>query len=345
MASVLIALGSNLGDRQRNLDNAIAQLGVQPGIHIVAKSRWHATRPVGGPPGQGEFLNGAALIETTLSPEQLHAALKQIEMAAGRNRAERWAPRTLDLDLLLYDEQVIDTPDLTVPHPRMAFRRFVLEPAAEIAPAMRHPTIGWTMIELREHVRAKSNYAAAITGLIGTDKTALATAAARALAGRAIVDPEPFFFRIGSQERRSLSSHSAIELLDRRAQQIRMMDQELSSSVAISDYWFPEAYLWMTLMGDRLVDYLRHYDKSAACIVEPKLLVFLDPTPPGSWWKQLSVGEAQQPSDLVRALRSPGASFLGSIVEKHWRGPLLRLDGAKPEEARDELIAAIQAMQ
>src|SRR5260221_497271 len=136
MAAALIALGSNLGDRQRNLDDTIAQLAAQSGIHHVAKSRWHATRPIGGPPGQREFLNGAALIETTLSPEQLHAALKQIEAAAGRNRGERWAPRTLDLDLLLYDDRVIDTPDLTVPHPRMAFRRFVLEPAAEVSPAM-----------------------------------------------------------------------------------------------------------------------------------------------------------------------------------------------------------------
>jgi pantoate--beta-alanine ligase len=139
MTAALVALGSNLGDRRENLRRAVEQLAATPGVRVVAHSRWRETSPVGGPPDQGNFFNGAALLETTLEPAELLAALLAIERALGRERRERWGPRTLDLDLLLYGDEVINTPQLTVPHPRMAERRFVLEPAAEVAPQLVHP--------------------------------------------------------------------------------------------------------------------------------------------------------------------------------------------------------------
>ena len=95
---------------------------------------------VGGPPDQGEFLNAAAVMETSITPLRFLEQLQRIESRHGRQRAERWAARTLDIDLLLYGDEVIETPMLTVPHPRMSFRRFVLEPAAEIAPRMFIPS-------------------------------------------------------------------------------------------------------------------------------------------------------------------------------------------------------------
>jgi 2-amino-4-hydroxy-6-hydroxymethyldihydropteridine diphosphokinase len=344
MAAALIAIGSNLGDRQRILDDAVVQLAALPGIRLVAKSRWHATRPVGGPPGQGEFLNGAALIETTLSPEQLHAALKQIESDAGRKRAERWAPRTLDLDLLLYDELVIDTPELTVPHPRMAFRRFVLEPAAEIAPAMRHPTIGWTILELRDHVRARSPYVAAITGLIAADKSALATAVATALAGRVIADPEPLDLNFGLYRRDRLGIERAIELLERRARPIRMTAWASSSFMAISDYWFHEAVFWGTV-GNSNSEYLDQYRGQAAWVADPRLLVLLESSEGGSWFETAILPAGPKSAKLIQAMVGPFRALLQSTITEKWRGPLLRLDGTKLDEAKDELIAAIQAMQ
>src|SRR5262245_61591647 len=142
MPAALIGLGSNLADRRHMLDRAIRQLQATPGIEKVTASSWISSRPIGGPSGQGEFLNGAALVETSLAPAALWSRLQKIETALGRTRAERWSPRTIDLDLLLYDDLVLgpqppaNTVELCIPHPRMAFRRFVLEPAAQVAPDM-----------------------------------------------------------------------------------------------------------------------------------------------------------------------------------------------------------------
>jgi len=152
MAACLIALGSNLGDRTATLDAAIAALSATAGVQVVRCSAWQLTLPVGGRRAQPEFFNGAALIETSRGAADFHALLQQIEVQLGRQRHERWGDRTLDLDLLLYGDAVIDSPALTVPHPRMSFRHFVLEPAVQIAAPMVHPEIGWTLERLLEHL-------------------------------------------------------------------------------------------------------------------------------------------------------------------------------------------------
>ncbi len=149
----LLALGSNLGDRRAILAQACAAVAELSGCQLLARSCWHATEPIGGAAGQGKFLNGTLLLETSLGPQQLATALQQVETSLGRQRTERWDARTIDIDLLLYGQKVIDTVELTVPHPRMTFRRFVLEPAAEIAGPMLHPTSGWTIARLLAHLR------------------------------------------------------------------------------------------------------------------------------------------------------------------------------------------------
>ena len=154
MAHACIAIGSNLGDRESFLDRAVGLLGQAGGVRAVARSRNYETVPE--PPGPADgpnplFLNGAAVIETTLSPGELLAVLQGIETQLGRPPAgQRPAnqPRTIDLDLLLYDEQTIQQAGLIVPHPRMHLRRFVLEPLAEIAPEARHPVLDVTVREL-----------------------------------------------------------------------------------------------------------------------------------------------------------------------------------------------------
>ena len=143
-----IGVGSNMGDRQANIDAALCALRSVADIDVVAVSSVQPSRPVGGPPGQQDYLNAVVAILTTLGPRPLLDVLRRIEQQLGRRRVERWGPRTIDLDLLLYDQQVIDEEDLVVPHPRMHQRRFVMEPLAEIAPDTMHPVLGRSANEI-----------------------------------------------------------------------------------------------------------------------------------------------------------------------------------------------------
>lgn len=162
MTVSLIGLGSNLGSRRETLRRAIDLLQQHEAVRLTAQSDLIETRPIGGPPDQGPFLNGVAMIETSLDPHALLALLQRIEQELGRSRTERWAARTVDLDLLLYGDQVIETPSLAIPHPGIVWRRFVLEPAAEVAPSLVHPTTGWTLQRLLDNLNNAKPYVAIV---------------------------------------------------------------------------------------------------------------------------------------------------------------------------------------
>ena len=129
-----IALGSNLGDRRAYLERAVEALRGLGGVTVTRLSSLYETAPVGGPPGQGPYLNIVVAIESDAPARQLLGMCHRMESAAGRVRAERWGPRPLDVDILWIDGEVIDEPDLQVPHPRMTQRRFVMVPLLDIAP-------------------------------------------------------------------------------------------------------------------------------------------------------------------------------------------------------------------
>jgi 2-amino-4-hydroxy-6-hydroxymethyldihydropteridine diphosphokinase len=145
-----IALGSNLGDSYTLLENALIALDQTPRIQLLSCSHWYQTTPVGPP--QPDYLNGCAILQVQLSPQFLLKTLLEIEQQFGRVRLERWGARTLDLDLLLYDNLILETSALQIPHPCLKERAFVLVPLAEIAANWLEPVSGKAIAELLHEV-------------------------------------------------------------------------------------------------------------------------------------------------------------------------------------------------
>jgi 2-amino-4-hydroxy-6-hydroxymethyldihydropteridine diphosphokinase len=156
-----VALGSNLGDRAAHLQYAVDSLVAADRVAVIAVSRVYETAPVGGPP-QDAYLNAVAAIETELDPHALLALGQQIERDAYRVRVERWGPRTLDVDLLLYDNERVSDPELTLPHPRMWERGFVLAPLRDVAPELVDAATTWKGVReaaVRLHIPWRNNSA------------------------------------------------------------------------------------------------------------------------------------------------------------------------------------------
>lgn len=152
MAQALIALGSNLGDSRAILEAAIEKLNKKPGIQVKTHSSWYETPPLGPP--QPNYLNGCALLETEITPEELLTTLLDIEIEFGRIRREKWGPRIIDIDILLFDNLIQETPRLQLPHPQMRQRAFVMIPLAEIAPNWIDPITGKTIAALAKNIDA-----------------------------------------------------------------------------------------------------------------------------------------------------------------------------------------------
>jgi 7,8-dihydro-6-hydroxymethylpterin-pyrophosphokinase len=231
---------------------------------------------VGGPSGQSAFLNAAVLLETSLAPEALHGRLQQIERQLGRQRRERWGARRLDLDLLLSDERVIRTAELTVPHPRMAFRRFVLEPAAEAAPDMVHPTIGWSVAQLRAHLDRAVPYVAML-GIPGSGKTALARRLAEQC-GLCFL-PQSAGARPDDSSGQPLARQ--IQFLDAYAGWLADSRGPRSGKPVISDFCFDQclAYARTELDAAELSAFEAKWRIVRGSLVQPKLLLVLDRSP------------------------------------------------------------------
>ena len=153
MSFAYIALGSNLGDKEKNLRRALLLL-TQQGVEVVRVSSFLSTEPY-GVTDQPQFLNAVACVRTSLAPLALLNVLLATELAMGRVRLRHWGERNIDLDLLLYEDVVLDTPRLRLPHPDMQNRDFVLLPLAEIAPELKHPTLQKTIWELKENLMSR----------------------------------------------------------------------------------------------------------------------------------------------------------------------------------------------
>ncbi len=342
MAYALVAVGCNLGDRRGQLAAALERLAANSGVRVLSVSRWHETAPVGGPAGQGAFLNGALLLETSLAPETLRTLLAQIESQLGRDRAGgtsavRWQARPIDLDLLLYDQVVLATPALTVPHPRMAFRRFVLDPAAEVAPDMVHPLLGWRIDRLARHLYDSRPYVA-LVGVPGVGKTRLACELAARCGGRAIL------LRPASQSPGTPAPGTPlareIEFLGSMAQQLWSRG-ETADDLAISDFWLAQtlAYAELNLAAGGLAEFRQAESRLSESLAAPRLRVLLTRRRP-------------QAATTSTAATGPGAldperlqSKLCDLVRREQIGPVLQLSADDEQNVLEEVQAAIKAMR
>ena len=166
MPTAYLALGANLGDRRRNIEAAVGMLRATARVRVKKVSSLLETAAVGGPNDSPRFLNGVAEIETELCPTELLSRLLEIERHLGRQRRQKWDPRLIDLDILLYNDRIINEPNLKVPHPLMHRRGFVLQPLAEIAPDRIHPALGISIRQMLKRLREKE---AGDKGASGTD--------------------------------------------------------------------------------------------------------------------------------------------------------------------------------
>ena len=271
MPRALVGLGSNLGDRRAVLRDAVAGVAGLPQTAVVAESAFYETTPVGGPPDQPPFLNGAIVVETALEPARLLDELLAIETALGRVRDVPWGPRPIDLDLLLFDHLVIETARLWLPHPRLAFRKFVLRGATEIAGAWRHPLVGRTLAELAAHLEQTPRYAAFVGGPQGF-RSQMAAEAADAARAR-LVEPTPAGIPasvelLGSH---GLTAAAAIEFLRARAEAVR---RSLAEAAADGNWVVDDA--WIAAEGLELLTLLNGDERFRD---EARLLLTLDVTP------------------------------------------------------------------
>jgi 2-amino-4-hydroxy-6-hydroxymethyldihydropteridine diphosphokinase len=336
MPSALVALGANLGDRRRTLASAVESLRGHPQIGGLRASGWHETLPVGGPGGQGPFLNAAVRFETSLSPEQLHGMLQEVELALGRRRTQRWEARAIDLDILLYGDCELRTPALTIPHPRMSFRRFVLEPAAEVASDMLHPTVGWTIGRLLAHLNTAVDYIA-LLAIANRGQAELAQALAREWECRYVADP--CTGRVGwDRDPPSQVLAREIQFLRARASRLASEPWARPNELAVSDFYLDEGLAYVEAGDASGVEAFRAaWSEVQRQVVQPKLLVVLDEAFGKPASPPFDAAEPGRLGELRTAIRR--------LASRRNRGPVLYAGSGTRESQFDEISAAIAAMR
>jgi 2-amino-4-hydroxy-6-hydroxymethyldihydropteridine diphosphokinase len=314
-------------------------LAESAGVESVRASTWHVTSPIGGPADQPQFLNGAALVVTSLAPQQLQARLQEIEIALGRVRKDRWDARTIDLDLLLFDDLVRHTPELELPHPRMAFRRFVLQPASEIAGSMVHPAIGWTVSQLWEHLCTATAYVA-ISGSEFRATRQLAFAVAAKIGWQLLEFPDAGAETppAGSP---SLNTARAIEFLRDEADLISRDRWSVPNHGAISSFWMEDLLAIGDVLWPGALD--ATWRTLSAAVVPPKLLVLYD-VGDNRDYGDADQGNRRQSPDRAKILQKKLVAARHVRAARRGIGPVLRLSADNPVVAEAELVAAIRAM-
>jgi 2-amino-4-hydroxy-6-hydroxymethyldihydropteridine diphosphokinase len=279
-----VGLGSNLGDRQDTIRKAIRHLGQRAGLRVSRVSELRESIPLGHA-DQPAYVNGVAEVETELSAREFFDHLMDVERILGRERTEPWAARTIDLDLLLFGNEVIAEPTLKVPHAQMLLRHFVLQPLAELAPDLRVPGLAVPVRTLAARLQGHSYVhdaarplVIAVAGNIGAGKTTLTNCLGPALGAEVLHEPydtNPFLPQVYAG-RQDLALDSQLYFLANRVDQLS--NRSLApGQVYVTDYVFEKEHIYAGLLleGAQLDLYERLYPNLVQQVVRPSLVVYL----------------------------------------------------------------------
>lgn len=282
--TVYIGLGSNVGDRNANIDKAIKLLKQSPGIDGLRISEIIETEPL-GQANQDKYLNAVAEIKTNLDAQKLLEKLFEIENSLGRKRQEKWGPRTIDLDLLFYDDERINSKELTVPHSRMHLRSFVLKGLCQLNPNLAHPTLGVKMAELLGRLN-NCDFALnpqvpqliSIAGMIGVGKTTLARKLCECFSIDLLAEPydtNPFMPLVYAGQK-ELALHSQLYFLFNRTEQLNP-SKLTAGKFAVADYVFQKdrVYAELLLNDEQLSIYRELYDSCEKMVAQPVLVIYM----------------------------------------------------------------------
>lgn len=300
MSVAYLSIGSNLGDRIKYITRALVALSKLPKTKITRVSSFYETEPY-GKKEQPWFINIVVEVHTELTPFELFKRCKSIESRLGRQPRERWAEREIDIDILLYDEVVISTEEIQIPHPDMHNRRFVLIPLSEIAPGAFHPilekSVSELLVDCRDtakviHVPQKINLKnivepevkevkyIAIEGVIGAGKTSLARLLGERLNARIVLEQyyeNPFLERFYQNRERYAFQTQIFFLLSRYRQQMELLQRDLFHEYLITDYIFDKDKIFahINLKGDELKLYEMLVNLLEKNIPTPDLVIYL----------------------------------------------------------------------
>jgi len=291
MTIAYIGLGSNLGNRQQHIKTALEKLGEAEQIELVRVSEVIETAPLaaqataGAAANQPGYLNAVAEIKTTLSAEDLHKKIAEIEISLGRVRRIKWSPRTIDLDLLLYDEKIINRANLTVPHPQMHLRSFVLKGLCELNGALVHPVLKKTVDELAARLNGMDfvingdlPQLVSMAGIIGVGKTTLTKRLSKLFGRKAIFeayDRNPFLPQVyaGKNE---LALDSQLYFLTSRVAQLNNHSLAVGE-IVFADYVFDKELIYakQLLNAEQLALYNKIHKQIIADVAAPVLVIYL----------------------------------------------------------------------
>ena len=320
-------------------------LRFMPGVNLVKVSRYRDTRPIGGPPGQGVFLNGACLFETDLAPHDVLDMLSAVENTLHRERGERWGPRTVDLDLLLYDDVVLDSETLTVPHPRMATRRFVLEPCVEIAPELVHPLAACTLEGLLESISTTRPHVA-VVGIPGTGVEEVATAVAHASLARLATAPPEYAVVAGGAVGDDRAWRAAVEACARPLVAARCAPDPHG---VVSGYWMQTLLLAAetSLPPAEFAGFASFFSGAAAATAPPHVAILMVAAP--DVVESRCAARAEDAGTIPRLLRLQDrlvAALRGGDAGRAAPSPraVVTIPAGDLGRATQEAVAAVEAM-